>query len=267
MCGITGLWAPGVEPELARRMADAIRYRGPDAGGLWSDGGAGVSFGHRRLAIVDLSPTGVQPMASASGRFVISFNGEVYNYRALREELEKAGRAPAFRGSSDTEVMLACIEAWGLEGAVDRFIGMFAFALFDLEERRLHLVRDRLGIKPLYITRTPSGMAFASELKALRLFPGFDTTLNRDVLAGYLASNCVPGARSIFKGTEHVAPGTIVTFDGPRSEGQVVRYWDPVKVVERSLASPFTGSDEEAVDTFVRLALDGLRVPVAHAEG
>src|SRR3954463_9909328 len=145
MCGITGLWAPSSAADSRARveaMNTAIAHRGPDGAGLWSH--EDVHFGHRRLSIVDLSPTGAQPMHSASKRYTITFNGEVYNYKAIRAELEKLGRAPAWRGSSDTEVMLAAIEAFGLADAVGRFVGMFAFALWDSVERQLHLVRDRL---------------------------------------------------------------------------------------------------------------------------
>jgi asparagine synthase (glutamine-hydrolysing) len=259
MCGICGFWAPGVESALARAMSTLIAYRGPDGDGLWAHP-TGVAFAHRRLAIIDVSPAGLQPMVSASGRFVITFNGEVYNFSAIRQELERAGLAPAWRGGSDTEVMLAAIEAWGLEAAVTRFIGMFAFALFDTTERVLHLVRDRAGVKPLFVTRTPAGVAFGSELKALRVFPGFDTTINHDVLAGYLAANCVAGQRSIFRGTEHVLPGTIISFNASGAAPRVTRYWDPREVVRDGLANPFGGTEAEAIDELDALLRDVVRL-------
>jgi len=240
-------------------MSEVIAYRGPDGEGLWAHP-SGVALSHRRLAIIDLSAAGHQPMNSASGRYAITFNGEVYNFAAIREELEQARLAPQWRGGSDTEVMLAAIEAWGLEAAVSRFIGMFALALFDTRERLLHLVRDRAGVKPLFVTRTPHGVAFASELKALRLFPGFDTTIDHDVLSGYLAANCVAGERTIFRGTNHVLPGTIVTCTAYDAAPQVTRYWDPAQVVRRSLADPFHGTDAEAVEELDVLLRDVVRL-------
>jgi asparagine synthase (glutamine-hydrolysing) len=265
MCGITGLWAPR-GPSASRdavlaAMTNALAHRGPDGDGAWSHAN-GLGFGHRRLAIIDLSPGGHQPMPSASGRFIVTFNGEVFNYRALKAELEAAGRAPAWRGSSDTEVMLACIEAWGLEGAVARFVGMFAFALWDDRERTLHLVRDRLGLKPLYWTRAGGALAFASETKALRLLDGFDATVDRSALAGFLRTNCVVGEQSIYRGTRRVLPGTIVSFTGPDAEPRSRRYWDAVAVAREGLASPFTGTEAEAIEQLDALLRDaiGLRM-------
>lgn len=263
MCGITGFWSPRGLPSnpqvVLTAMNDALRHRGPDGGETWS-AEPGVHFGHRRLAIVDLSPTGLQPMHSASGRFVITFNGEVYNYATIREELTKAGKAPAWRGSSDTEVMLAAIEAWGLEQAVGRFIGMFAFALWDLEQRVLHLVRDRLGIKPLYFTRTPHGLAFGSELKALHHFPGFDRTIDRGALASYLRANCVVGEQSIFVGTQRLEPGTIATFSAAHAAPRVTRYWDAVAVARQGVAQPFQGTAAEALEQLDVLLRDAVRL-------
>lgn len=259
MCGICGFWAPGVDAGVARKMAHAIAYRGPDGDGLWSHD-SGVAFAHRRLAIIDLSPTGLQPMTSASGRFVMTFNGEVYNFAELKNRLDAGNQSPPWKGTSDTEIMLAAIEAWGLERAVGEFIGMFAFALYDTVERRLHLVRDRLGVKPLFLTQTREGLAFASEAKALRVFPEFDTSLDHDVLAGYLAANCVPGARSIFRNTVHVTPGTIVTFTSPHATHTVARYWDPKKVVEDARANPFKGSAEDAINELDHLLRDAVRL-------
>ncbi|MFN3359627.1 MAG: asparagine synthetase B family protein, partial [Pseudomonas sp.] len=178
MCGLTGFWQPGGcrhdgAAVTVRRMADALAHRGPDDAGVWVDAAAGVTLGHRRLAIVDLSPAGHQPMASASGRFVIAFNGEIYNHAELRRELEAAGRAPAWRGHSDTETLLAAVEAWGLERTLARSVGMFALALWDAQERALWLARDRLGEKPLYYGWQRGVLLFGSELKALRAHPAF----------------------------------------------------------------------------------------------
>lgn len=260
MCGISGFWAPNVGREIATKMALAIAHRGPDGEGLWADPKVGISLAHRRLAIIDLSPAGLQPMLSATGRYVISFNGEVYNFAAIRAELERQELAPSWRGGSDTEVMLAAIEAWGLEPALARFIGMFAFALYDTTERLLHLVRDRLGVKPLYLATTAKGFAFASELKALRLFPGFDATVDQEAMVGYLATYCVPGERSIFRGARRVAPGTFLTFCSHDAAPKLTRYWDPRQVVTEGLTNPFQGTEEEALDELDALLRDAVKL-------
>jgi asparagine synthase (glutamine-hydrolysing) len=177
MCGISGFVDTGRRQDdrelraTVLRMANAIRHRGPDDVGTWEDAAAGVALGHRRLSILDLSSLGHQPMRSACGRYVTSFNGEIYNFRALREELE--GRGHSFRGHSDTEVMLAGLSQWGLDSAVRRFNGMFAIAVWDRETRQLHLVRDRMGEKPLYYGWAGKTFLFASELKAIRAHPTF----------------------------------------------------------------------------------------------
>jgi asparagine synthase (glutamine-hydrolysing) len=262
MCGITGFWASehfsADAARVLQTMSDALRHRGPDGDGAWRDGP--VHLGHRRLAILDLSEAGRQPMLSASGRYAITFNGEVFNFGDLRRRLEAEGRAPAWRGWSDTEVMLAAIEAWGLAAAVERFIGMFAFALWDAREQRLHLVRDRVGIKPLYWAQTPAGLAFASELKSLRHYPGFDTTIDAGALAGFLRANCVTGAQAIFRGTQRLAPGTIATFAGPSAAPRVARYWDAVAVARCGLAAPFAGTEDEALDQLDALLRDAVRL-------
>jgi len=165
-------------------MADQLVHRGPDDSGLWADAEAGVALGFRRLSIVDLSPAGHQPMTSASGRYVVVFNGEVYNFGELRKDLEALGHS--FRGHSDTEVMLEAMSEWGVEAAVKKFVGMFAFALWDRRERVLHLVRDRLGIKPLYCGWQDRTFLFGSELKALHAHPAFSPEINRGALALYL---------------------------------------------------------------------------------
>lgn len=262
MCGITGFWAPRApaSPEaLLASMNSVLRHRGPDGEGTWS-APPGVHLAHRRLAIIDLSPAGHQPMHSASGRFVITFNGEVYNFGELKAALAREGHAPAWRGGSDTEVMLAAIEAWGLERALARFIGMFAFALWDTVERRLHLVRDRLGVKPLYWTQTPTGLAFASELTPLHQFPGFDRTIDRTAVQGFLRANCVVGEQSIFRGTHRLAPGTFATFSASDATPTMTRYWDPRAVARKGLAQPFDGSLPEALDELDRLLRDAVRL-------
>jgi asparagine synthase (glutamine-hydrolysing) len=240
-------------------MADAIAHRGPDSSGVWSDEDHGIALSHRRLAILDLSPQGHQPMVSPSGRYVIVFNGEVYNFRELRGEL---GASFHFTGTSDTEVMLAAIEAYGVEAAVRRFIGMFAFAVWDREQHRLHLVRDRLGIKPLYYGRVGSSLAFASELKAFRALPEFSEEIDRDALALFLRHNCIPAPHSIYKGIRKLPPGTILTIADPigDADAEPVAYWSARDVAERGLADPFTGSDAEATDALEELLRDAVRL-------
>jgi len=208
MCGISGFLDTSHRfgnrelEATVLEMVNTLRHRGPDDSGAWADARAGIALGHRRLAIVDLSPEGHQPMRSVCGRYVISFNGEIYNFKSLRRELEGLGHA--FRGHSDTEVMLACISEWGLLKAVKRFNGMFAFALWDRRERQLHLVRDRMGEKPLYYGWKGKTFLFGSELKALRAHPDFDAELNRDSVALYLRHQYIPAPYSIYKNISKV---------------------------------------------------------------
>jgi asparagine synthase (glutamine-hydrolysing) len=254
MCGIAGFWAgEGVRDPapLARGMADALAHRGPDAGGDWGDASAGVGLGHRRLSILDLSPLGRQPMESASGRYVMVFNGEVYNFAELRRELEQGGAR--FRGESDTEVMLAAFEAWGLVSAVGRFVGMFAFALWDRHERALHLVRDRVGIKPLFYGWAGTTLVFGSELKALHAFPGFAPRLDPGATAAMLRYGYVPAPATVYRGVFKLLPGSILSLPAPGAPVQPRAYWSAREAVERGRSVPFSGSPEDAVE-----ALDGL---------
>jgi asparagine synthase (glutamine-hydrolysing) len=262
MCGIAGyLTGPR---QMSRdelrgtvlRMADTLRLRGPDDGGAWVDVDAGIALGHRRLAIIDLSVEGHQPMHSACGRYVIVFNGEIYNYKTIRRELERESQGPsiAWRGHSDTEVALAAISRWGIEAAVKQFIGMFAFVLWDRTERVLHLVRDRMGEKPLYYGRMGGSILFGSELKALRAHPAFKGEIDRDALALYLRHNCIPAPYSIYRGIYKLPPGTMLAVSGREASFPApVQYWSAREAAERGMAEPFTGSTEEAI-----AALDGL---------
>ena len=199
-------------------MADSLAYRGPDDHGIWADAEAGVALTHRRLSIVDLSPAGHQPMVSADGRFIITYNGEIYNFMELRPELETRGIK--FRGHSDTEVMLEAFSAYGVENTVKGLIGMFAIGVWDRRNRTLILVRDRLGIKPLYWAKFGKLFLFGSELKALRAYPGWTPSIDGSAVAAYMRHNCVPAPQSIYKGVRKLEPGTILTLapDGePRS--------------------------------------------------
>ena len=226
MCGITGfIGSPAPDRALAalgQRMADAIRHRGPDDEGLFVDAATGLCLAQRRLAIIDLSPAGHQPMHSANGHWVLVFNGEIYNHLDLRAELQSAGAVPPWRGHSDTETLLAAIECWGLEASLHRVVGMFAFALWHRPSRTLHLGRDRFGEKPLYYgwvgrdaQDTRSAFVFGSELKALRAHPGFAHSVRRDALALYLRYLAVPAPYSIHEGIFKLEPGCLLTLAGP----------------------------------------------------
>ncbi|HEY8133599.1 MAG TPA: asparagine synthase (glutamine-hydrolyzing) [Thermoanaerobaculia bacterium] len=247
---------------IVRSMRDRLVHRGPDDSGEWVDSEAGCAFGFRRLAILDLTPAGHQPMISASGRYIIEFNGEVYNFESIRRELRDAGRAPEFRGHSDTEVMLAAIEAWGIEAAVKRFIGMFAIAIWDRRERRLHLVRDRMGVKPMYYGFAGRTFVFGSELKALRAHPEFDNAVDPGAVALFLKYAYVPTPFSIYRGISKQKPGTIVAFDTATRAVQVSTYWSVREVAERGAGDRFTGGDAEAIDRLDGLLRDavGLRM-------
>lgn len=263
MCGFAGLWEPGEHEETLAghvdRMAGTLRHRGPDDEGRWVEAEAGVGLGFRRLAILDLSPLGHQPMASATGRFTVVFNGEVYNFAALREALESEGAT--FRGRSDTEVLLAAFEAWGVEAAVRRFVGMFAMAVWDARERSLSLVRDRLGIKPLYYARRGGRLLFGSELRALRAHPAFDGTLDADSVAAFLRYLYVPAPWTIHAHARKLLPGTILTIRNPAAPlPEPVAYWSLPDVARSGLESPFEGTEEEAVDELERLLRDSVRL-------
>lgn len=228
MCGIAGLILQsegpggGLRNNIAR-MTDAVRHRGPDGGDVWIDEAAGVALGQRRLAIIDLSPLGAQPMHSACGRYVVTYNGEIFNYLELRTELAAAG--VRFRSDSDTEVILEGFVHWGVRATIERTIGMFAIGLWDRQRRELWLVRDRLGVKPLYYARHGGRLAFGSELKTIRAAGGFPTAIDRDALAAYLRHGYVPGPRTIYAGMRQLRPGTILHLDAAGQETHET-YWD-----------------------------------------
>src|SRR6185312_7475826 len=231
MCGIAGFLGGGFSAERAlaelAAMTAALRHRGPDDEGFWVDAQAAVALGHRRLAIIDLSPLGAQPMRSASRRFCLTFNGEIYNYRALRAEL--AGRGMRFCSTSDTEVLLAAIEEWGLPRALERSRGMFAFGLWDTAERVLWLARDRFGEKPLYYGQAGDSFLFGSELKALRAHSRWRGEIDRDALGLLLRYVCIPAPHSIFRGIRKLMPGCALRVRA-RDRGfhlEEVRYFEP----------------------------------------
>jgi asparagine synthase (glutamine-hydrolysing) len=270
MCGIAGIlvktWVPGLE-HSAGRMADSLRHRGPDGSGVWVDEAAGLALGHRRLSILDLSAAGQQPMVSACGRFVMAFNGEIYNHLQLRRAVEEISANPsslsggrtAWRGHSDTESLLAGFARWGVEETLRRAVGMFAIALWDREARRLTLARDRMGEKPLYYGWQGETFLFGSELKALRAHPACRAEIDRGALALLLRYNHVPAPHSIYKGIWKLPPGTFLQVgakdfltSGPSTAGrgglQPVPYWSLIEVAERGTKAPFDGSESEALD-------------------
>jgi asparagine synthase (glutamine-hydrolysing) len=229
-------------------MTDAIKHRGPDDEGQWLDSEAGVALGARRLSILDLSPEGHQPMVSQSGRWVVAFNGEIYNFRELRAIVESSG--VRLRGHSDTEIMLASFERWGVRSAVERFAGMFAFALWDRAERALHLVRDRLGEKPLYAGWVGDVFLFGSELKALCAHPAWHGEVDRGAVALFLRHGYVPQPWSIYHGIRKVPPGAILTLTARdmRQAPAEKRYWSARAIAEEGAQSPSALSDPDAID-------------------
>ena len=269
MCGIAGFVGPtGVQDAhcaaLARRMADAIRHRGPDDGGEWVDASTGIGLGHRRLSVVELSSAGHQPMVSCCGRFVIAFNGEIYNHLELRRELDgyripdRENATHAWRGRSDTETLLTGFSCWGVKTTLEKAVGMFAFAVWDREQRVLTLARDRLGEKPLYYGRNNGVLLFGSELSALKAHPAFVGDIDRRAVSLLLRHNYIPAPYSIYSGILKLPPGTFVKFD---SEARAVApaqpepqaYWLASEMIRDGLEHRFAGDDSEATTALDRL--------------
>ena len=262
MCGIAGFLElerrPGTQEleAIAGAMAAKLAHRGPDARGIFVDADAGIGFGHTRLSIIDLSPAGAQPMTSSCGRYVITYNGEIYSCDELKPELETLGHR--FRGHSDTEIIIEAIAEWGLRATVERLIGMFAFAVWDRKDRRLSLVRDRLGIKPLYWGRQNGRIVFASELKAFEVLPNWRPELNHDALVSYLRFAYVLSPHSIYRGINKLAPGHGVTIEAD-SKAETWAYWRLGDVAERGKRAPLDVSDEEAANAFEALLGDAVQ--------
>ena len=262
MCGLSGILTtdPAERAALAEpcvSMRDTLTHRGPDDCGLWVDPIDGVALGFRRLSIVDLSREGHQPMESASRRFVLVFNGEVYNSRELGAELAAAGAR--FRGHSDTEVILAAFERWGIEAAVQRFIGMFVIAVWDRHTRTLSLIRDRLGIKPLYVYWEPGLLLFGSELKALIAHPRFTARINRVALASYLRYLYVPAPASILHGVSKLLPGSILKVrDASTAPPAPQRFWSAEVVAHNNAPDRGRVAEQELVEQLHTLVADAV---------
>ena len=270
MCGFCGF----IEPQHARTtddlaatagaMAARIQHRGPDGAGTWVDAEVGIALGHRRLAIIDLTEHGHQPMVSATGRWVIAFNGEIYNFEELRAELEARRDAPAhrWRGHSDTEVMLAVIESCGVTAALERFNGMFAFALWDRLERTLTLARDRAGEKPLYYGWHHGVFLFGSEIKALAAHPRWQPRHDRGAFALFMRLGYIPAPYSVFQGIAKLPAGALLTLRSADIEAHRMpepsAYWSAAGVMATALAEPFTGTDTDAVNALDTLLRDAV---------
>jgi asparagine synthase (glutamine-hydrolysing) len=264
MCGITGFLDPTAQinydslQAIAQGMTRTLRHRGPDDSGCWVDPSPGIALGHQRLAILDLSPEGHQPMMSTNGRYVLVFNGEIYNFLELKQKLEQLGYS--FRGHSDTEVMLASFCQWGLQTAIQKFNGMFAFALWDRQEQVLHLGRDRLGEKPLYYGWLGQTLVFGSELKSLAAHPQFKPEINRDALTSLLRLKYIPTPYSIYKGIYKLPPGTKLSWQPGAAHPLPQSYWSIKAVVESGIADPFIGSEEDAINHLDSLLGDAVRL-------
>ncbi|HCX23317.1 MAG TPA: asparagine synthase (glutamine-hydrolyzing), partial [Cytophagales bacterium] len=252
MCGIAGFWRYSVGQSndwlenTASQMANTLVHRGPDDSGTWVDSEVGLALGHRRLSIIDTSDAGHQPMVSADGRYVITYNGEIYNFQEIRRHLEKLGHR--FRGHSDTEVMLASFIEWGVGSSLEKFNGMFAFALWDRQERKLCLARDRIGEKPIYYGTQNGTFFFASELKAIKVHPEFRPKIDRDALASFIRYSYVPSPHSIYQNIKKLQPGCILFVITPSDYSLPQPYWSLEEVFQAALRDPFQGSDKEAIE-------------------
>ncbi len=271
MCGIVGLWSEArpPQPEELRRMAGSLRHRGPDDQGAWHDFGAGIGLAHQRLSILDLSPAGHQPMHSAHGRYVLVFNGEIYNFAALRRELEQSGAAPAWVGHSDTEVLLAGFEHWGVRATLERANGMFAIGVWDRENRTLTLARDRLGEKPLYFGWVGGRLAFASEVKAFAALEGWQPRLHAQAAAAYLRMGYAAGPQSLIAGVFRLPPGAMLGLESEavrqpmsweRIEAALVRYWSLPEVVHAARAGRSMSAGGDYLERLEQLLTESVKL-------
>jgi len=257
MCGIVGCWEMSgeIRREVVAAMVERLRHRGPDGAGIWIDETAGIALGHTRLAILDLSPAGSQPMASSCGRYIIVYNGEVYNHQEIRERLEREDPSICWSGHSDTEVLLEAIRVWGIETTLQSIAGMFAFAVWDRQERSLTLARDRMGEKPLYYGWQGNTFLFASELKALYPHPAFQRRVCPTALSLYFQYSYVPTPYSIYEGISKLPPSTYLQLRSPQAGvcPPPKSYWSLVEIARQGQDAPFRGTEEEAVERLQNL--------------
>lgn len=265
MCGLVGFLTPGkwradgAALRILEHMSNAIMHRGPDADGYWKDENSGIALGHRRLSILELSAAGAQPMQSVCGRYVIAFNGEIYNHLDLRQEMT----SHLWRGHSDTETLLAGFSSWGIAKTIERCIGMFAFAVWDKKEHELTLARDRMGEKPLYYGWQGQGndivFLFGSDLASLKKHPAFKAEINRNALSLYMRHNCIPAPYSIYEKVFKLPPACLLTVSLKQREPEIKKYWSLPDVAEQGVNNPFLGTDNEAVDQLEILLKNSVR--------
>jgi len=265
MCGITGFIdnSKTISNDkllnLALKMGKEIAYRGPDSANAWADEKKGISLAHRRLSIIDLSTAGNQPMASSCGRFVMVYNGEVYNTEDLRVNFIKQGRTE-YRGSSDTEVILEGFSLFGIRSTIEHLIGMFAIAVWDRNLNQLTLVRDRIGIKPLYYSLQNGKFIFGSEMKALYAHPNFKSNINKDAMAAFLRHNYIPGPHTVHKTAQKLQPGCLLTINGNLENKPIIeKYWSMEDVVKAGHAKPFSGCEMDVVNQLDVLLSDSVK--------
>jgi len=264
MCGFVGfvdrVCSRGKEDgeAILRRMADTLTYRGPDDAGYWFNSKKKIGLGHRRLAVVDLSSAGHQPMRSVSGRYVVAFNGEIYNHMQLRQELMASRGLSNWRGHSDTETLLAGFDIWGVQETIERATGMFAFAVWDDQESTLVLGRDRIGEKPVYYGWQGEVFLFGSELKALKQHPAFKAEIDRNAITLFLRHNYIPTPYSIYQGISKLQPGCLLSISASSPEPRVCTYWSAADVIVNGVKKPFLGTADEAVNHLERLASDAI---------
>ena len=269
MCGISGFWdfhrstSPDELSKICRRMNNSLSHRGPDSSGIWTDADQGLALGHRRLSVIDLSAEGHQPMISADGRWVLNYNGEIYNHGELRESL--AGAGCRFRGHSDTEVLLEAIARWGLRDTLPRIVGMFAFALWDRREQKLTLVRDRLGIKPLYLGWADSVFLFGSELKAFRQHPRFRADIDRNVLALFLENGYIPAPASIYQGVAKLPPGHLLELSAQSTANSVspTCYWSLKDIGQTSAKTHSNKGEADRLESLADRLRESIRIRLA----
>lgn len=260
MCGIAGFcnWEKNWEENI-QKMNQRMIHRGPDAGGYWISPSKDVVFGHRRLSIVDLSQNGSQPMESHSGRFVIVFNGEIYNYKDIAKQLKREGLVREFRSTSDTEVLLEAIEAYGLHKTLQMSKGMFGLAVYDKQDKKLLLARDRIGEKPLYYGFVRDSFVFGSDISSIRVLDGFNNEINREILDCYFIHGYIPAPYTIFEGIYKLTPGTILEIQAPYKTFSISSYWSMRDVAERGQNNLFKGTPKEAADELERLLKESIK--------